>query len=84
MYRQSRNEVINNAIKQVQRTTEEILDSGATSNFIQSADGFKLTCPSSKIVTTNNKRIMQATMTALSPLTQLKAGACKLIVVPDI
>ena len=61
-----------------------MLDSGATSNFIRSAYGFELTGPSSKIVTTANGRIMQATMTALLPLKQLKAGVRKVIIVPDL
>ena len=54
---------------------EAMLDSGATSNFIQSASGLKLTGPSSKIVSTANGQVMKATMTALLPLTQLKDAA---------
>ena len=77
-HRQAENEVINNAIKQA------LLDSAATSNFVQSADGFEITGPSSKIVSAANGAIMHATMTALLPLKQLKAGARKAIVVPDI
>jgi hypothetical protein len=61
-----------------------LLDSAEKSNFIQSADGFEVTGPSSKIVSAANSAIMQATMTALLPLKQLKAGARKAIVVPDI
>ena len=68
---QAENEVIDDAIKQVQTTTEAMLDSGATSNFIQSADGFELTGPSSKTVNTANGGIMRATMTAILPLKQL-------------
>jgi hypothetical protein len=78
MYRRAENEAIDNAIKQA------LLDSAATSNFIQSADGFEITGPSSKIVSTANGAIMKATMTALLPLKQLKAGAREAIVVPDI
>jgi hypothetical protein len=70
-----------NAIKDVRRADnqafikEAMLDLGATSNFIQSADGFELTGPSSKTVSTANGQIMRATMTALLPLTQLRARA---------
>ena len=78
MYRRAENEAIDNAIKQA------LLDSAATSNFIQSADGFEITGPSSKIVSAANGAIMKATMTALLPLKQLKAGAREAIVVPDI
>ena len=52
-----------------------MLDSGATSNFVQSADRFELTGSSSKSVSTANGHIMKATNTALLPLKQLKAGA---------
>lgn len=61
-----------------------MLDSGATSNFIKSADGFKLTGPSSKSVSTANGQIMKATNTALLPLTQLTAGAREAIVIPEM
>jgi hypothetical protein len=61
-----------------------MLDSGATSNFIQSADRLELTSPSSKTVSTANGHVMKATMTALLPLRQLKAGACKAIVIPEM
>ena len=61
-----------------------MLDSGATSNFIQSADGFELTGPSSKTVSTANGQLMRATMTALLPLTQLRAGAREAIVIPEL
>ena len=77
-YCRAKNEVIDKAIKQA------LLDSAATSNFVQSADGFEVTGLSSKIVSAANDVIMQATMTALLPLKQLKAGARKAIVVPDI
>jgi len=60
-----------------------MLDLGATNNFIQSADGFELTGPSSKTVSTANGQIMQATMTALLPLMQLRAGAREAIVIPE-
>jgi hypothetical protein len=75
---QAENQVIDNAIKQVQAitesminsggTTEAMLDSGATSNFIRSADGFELTATAK-----GNGQIMRATMTALLPLRQLNA-----------
>ena len=76
--RRANNQDFDNAIK------EAMLDSGATSNFIQSADGFELTGPSSKTVSTANGQLMRATMTALLPLTQLRAGARKAIVIPEL
>jgi hypothetical protein len=78
------NQAIDNAITQNQAITEAMLDSGATSNFIQSADGFDLTGLSSKTVFTTNGQIMRATMTALLPLTQLRPGARKAIVIPEL
>ena len=50
--RQANNQEFDNAIK------EAMLDSGATSNFIQSADGFELTGPLSKTVSTANGQLM--------------------------
>jgi hypothetical protein len=50
--RRADNQAIGDAIK------EAMLDSGATSNFIQSADGFELTGPLSKTVSTANGQIM--------------------------
>jgi hypothetical protein len=47
--RQADNQAFDNAIK------EAMLDSGATSNFIQSADGFELTGPSSKTSPRSNR-----------------------------
>ena len=61
-----------------------MLDLGATSNFVQSADGFELTGPSSKSVSTANGHIMKATNTALLPLKQLKVGARKATVIPEM
>ena len=61
-----------------------MLDSGATSNFIQSADGLELTGPSSKTVSTANGHFMKATMTALLPLRQLKAGAREAVVISEM
>jgi hypothetical protein len=66
--RRADNQDFDNVIK------EAMLDSGATSNFIQSSDGFELTGPSSKTVSTANGQLMRATMTALLPLTQLSVG----------
>jgi hypothetical protein len=73
--RRAKNEAINDAIKEVAAIKEAMLDSGAMSNFIQSADGLELTGPSSKTVSTANGHVVKATMTALLPLRQLKAGA---------
>jgi hypothetical protein len=61
-----------------------MLDSGATSNFVQSADGFELTGPSSKSVTTTNDHIMKATHSARLPLMQLNNGAREAIVIPEM
>jgi hypothetical protein len=61
-----------------------MLDSGAMSNFIQSADGLELTGPSFKTVSTANGHVMKAITTALLPLKQLKAGAREAIVIPEM
>ena len=61
-----------------------MLDSGATSNFIQSADGLELTGPSSKLVSTANGHIMKATHRARLPLTQLNDEAREAIVIPEM
>jgi hypothetical protein len=45
----AKNQAIDDAIKEVTAIKEAMLDSGATSNFIQSADGLELTGPSSKL-----------------------------------
>jgi len=82
--RQADNQAIDKAITQNRAITEAMLDSGATSNFIHSADGFELTGPLSKTVSTANGQIMRATMTALLPLTQLRAGAREAIVIPEL
>ena len=76
--RRADNQDFDNAIK------EAMLDSGATSNFIQSADGLELTGPSSKTVSNANGQLMRATMTAFLPLMQLRAGARKAIVIPEL
>ncbi len=73
--RRAENQAIDDAIKEVAAIKEAMLDSGTTSNFIQSADGLELTGPSSKTVSTAKGHVMKATMTALLPLGQLKAGA---------
>jgi len=79
------NQAIDDTITQNRAIMEAMLDSGATSNFIESADGFELTGPSSKTVSTANGQIMRATMTALLPLMQLtRAGARKAIVIPEL
>ena len=76
--RHAENQAIDEAIK------EAMLDSGATSNFIKSATGMKLTGPSSKVVSTANGQVMKATMTAILPLTQLKGGAREAVVLPEM
>ncbi len=61
-----------------------MLDSGAMSNLIHSADKVELTGPSFKTVSTANGHVMKATMTALLPLRQLKAGAREAIIIPEM
>jgi hypothetical protein len=61
-----------------------MLDSGPTSNFIQSADGLELTGPSSKLVSTEDGHIMKATHRACLPLTQLNDEAQEAIVIPEM
>jgi hypothetical protein len=67
----AKNQVINKAINKVRSIEEAMLDLGATSNFVQLADGFELTDPSSESVSNANGHIMKATNTALLPLKQL-------------
>ncbi len=81
---QAENQIINDAINEVRVIEEATLDSGATSNIVQSADGFELTGPSSKSVSTANGHIMKATHTVLLPLTQLNNGAQEAIVIPEM
>jgi hypothetical protein len=76
--------VIDNAIHEIRVIREAMLDSGATSNFVQSADGFELTGPSSKLVTTANGHIMKATHSARLPFMQLNNGAREAIVIPEM
>jgi hypothetical protein len=71
----AKNQLIHDAINEVRAIATAMLDSGATNNFIQSSDGFELTGPSSKSVSTANGHIMKATHTALLPLTQLNVEA---------
>jgi len=73
--RRAKNQLIDDAINKVRATATAMLDSGATINFIQSSDGFELTGPSSKSVSTANGHIMKAMHTALLPLTQLNVRA---------
>ncbi len=73
--RRTEDQIINEAINEVRAIREAMLDSGATSNFIQSADGLELTGPSSKSVSTANGHIMKATHRARLPLTQLNNKA---------
>ncbi len=80
----AKNQIIDDAINEVRAIEEAMLDSGATSNFVLSADGFKLTGPSSKSVSTANGHIMKATHTALLPLMQLNNGAREAIVIPEM
>jgi hypothetical protein len=82
--RRAENQLINNAINKVRATATAMLDSGAMINLIQSSDGFELTGPSSKSVSTANGHIMKAMHTALLPLTQLNVGAREAIVIPEM
>ncbi len=81
---QTENRLINEAINKVRAIEEAMLDLGATSNFVQSADGFELTSPSSKSVSTANSHIMKPTQRACLPLTQLNNGAQEAIVIPEM
>ncbi len=78
------NQVIDDSINEVKAIEEAMLDLGATSNFVQSADGFELTGPLSKSVSTTNGHIMKATNTALLPLKQLNVGAQEATVIPEM
>ena len=71
-------EVINMAIQ------EAMLDSGATSNFIKSAEGLKLTGLSSKLVSIASRSTMKATNTALLPIDSLKPAAREAFVIPEL
>jgi hypothetical protein len=82
--RQTEIQIIDDAINEVRAIEKAMLDSGATSNFVQSADGFELTGPSSKSVSTANGHIMKATHRARLPLTQLNEGAREAIVIPEM
>ena len=84
--RQAENQVIviDDAINKIRAIEEAMLDLGATSNFVQLADGFELTDPSSESVSNANGHIMKATNTALLPLKQLKVGAHKATVIPEM
>jgi hypothetical protein len=81
--RRVENQLINEFNK-VRAIATAMLDSGATSNFIQLSDVLKLTGPSSKSVSTVNGHIMKATHTVLLPLTQLNLGAREAIVIPEM
>jgi len=82
--RRAEDQAIDDAIHEVRVIQEAMLDSGATSNLVQSADGFELIGPSSKSVTTANGHIMKATHRARLPLTQLNNRAREAIVIPEM
>ena len=63
---------------------EAMLDSGATSNFIKSAEGLKLTGLSSKLMSTASGSTMKATNTALLPIDSLKPATREAFVIPEL
>ena len=63
---------------------EALLDSAATSSFIQSAQGLQITGKSNKVVRAANGGLMQASSTALLDLIKLRNQAREAIVVPGL
>ena len=61
-----------------------MIDSGATSNFIQSGQGLKQIGPANMIVRAANGSTMQATSKVELPLTQLNQQAKQATVIPDL
>ena len=67
------------------RTAEEaLLDSGATSSFVQSEHDVQLTGKSDKMVRAADGGLMPASSTGLLALTKLRKGACEALVVPGL
>ena len=61
-----------------------LIDSAATSSFIQSAQGLQITGKSNKVVRAANGGLMQASSTALLDLIKLRNQAREAIVVPGL
>ena len=63
---------------------EAMLDSEASSHFIQSGEGMKLTRPSSTAISTANRGVMYATGTVELPPMTLKQSAKQAINAPEL
>lgn len=63
---------------------EAMLDSGASSHFIQNATGTKLTGTSAKQVTIANGSTISAMHTAQLPLSQLQTTVRQVYVLPNL
>ena len=72
------NDIIQQAIKHA------MIDSGATSNFIQSGQGLKQIGSTNMIVRAANGSTMQATSKVELPLNQLNQQAKQATVIPDL
>ncbi len=65
-------------------TEGALLDSGATSSFVQSAQDVQLTGKSDKLVRAADGGLMPASSTGLLALTKLRKGALEALVVPGL
>ncbi len=65
-------------------TEEALLDSGATSSFVQSEQDVQLTGTSDKLVRAADGGLMPASSTGLLALTNLRKGAREALVVPGL
>ena len=63
---------------------EALLDSGATSSFVQSEQDVQLTGKSDKMVRAADGGLVPASSTGLLALTKLRKGACEALVVPGL
>ena len=70
--------------RHIRKEEEALLDSAATSSFIQSAQGLQITGKSNKVVRAANGGLMQASSTALLDLSKLRTEAREAIVVPGL
>ena len=79
---QAQQQIDNAAIQQAIK--HAMIDSGATSNFIQSGQGLKQIGPTNMIVRAANGSMMQATSKVKLPSTQLNQQAKQATVIPDL
>ncbi len=70
--------------RKTKATEEALLDSGATSSFVQSAQDVQLTGKSDKLVQAADGGLMPASSTGLLTLTKLREGAREALVVPGL